>query len=416
MSGYRSSILTLIFPLSLCALMFNVGCSSSSTGPTGIGSVGTLSGVVTDSVTQKPIGQATIQIAGRLSALLSDSLGNFKLDNLAVGAYLVTISKSGYVSHSDSVKIVKGAIATLSRALAPSGAGNTGGWTRITTGITQNINSVTYAGGGYFFAVGDDGIVFRSTDGGVTWTALPSSGGPQADVVFSDKLHGFTANLYGVSVTIDGGNTWTTKGINQDNNAEYRAVAVSGNVVYAAGDFRDGSGVVTMSSDGGIYWHDVLSPLTHPTEREYGLAMASPTYICVVGSYCYAGVSTFDGSYWTQTRVTTSLATLYSVAMPNLKDIFAVGDSGLIFHSIDSGFHWIQQTSGVGKALRHVAFYDGKTGLAVGDSGTVILTKDGGTSWQNISIPGNTFTGCAFQDATHAVIVGANGAIYRSTF
>jgi photosystem II stability/assembly factor-like uncharacterized protein len=75
---------------------------------------------------------------------------------------------------------------------------------------------------------------------------------------------------------------------------------------------------------------------------------------------------------------------------------------------------WIKQNSGVGAVLRHVAFLDAKTGIAVGDGGTVILTKDGGASWQNLSIPGNTFFGCAFEDATHAIIVGSGGVIYKS--
>jgi photosystem II stability/assembly factor-like uncharacterized protein len=416
MVKYRSS-LPILLVLACLACVFTVGCKSSST-PTGPGggeqSYGTLSGVVTDSVTQKPIGQAVVQIAGLTTQKITDSLGNYKFDSVQVGPYLVTISKTGYVSHSDSVAIVKNVITTLSRALASS-TGGTGGnafWTQVTSNAgSQNLNGICYAGGGYFYAAGDNSIVSVSSDHGITWTNAAQTFEQLLDIAFSDKLNGIGVGPNGVTVTTDGGNSWSTS---QPNHNHYRSIARIGNVSYIAGCDKLGGGVVSASMNGGQDWIDVFNAKFDPTDSQFAIAMVSPTYICAVGLYGEVRISDSSYNVWKDVPVKATSASLLSVAMPSFHDIFVVGELGAIFHSQDSGNSWIKQNSGVTTTLRHVAFFDSKIGLAVGDAGLILQTKDGGITWQNTSIPGNNFFGCAFEDATHAIIVGSGGVIYKS--
>ncbi len=396
--------------------MFNVGCKSSSTptGPGGEQSFGTLSGIVSDSVTQNPIGQATVQIVGLTTQKLTDSLGNYKFDSVQVGPYLVTISKTGYVSHSDSVVITKSAITTLSRALASS-TGGTGGsafWTQVASNVgSQNLNGICYAGGGYFYAAGDNSVVCVSADHGNTWTNSAQTFEQLLDIAFNDKLNGIGVGPNGVTVTTDGGNSWSTSQLNHNH---YRSIARIGNASYIAGYDKFGGGVVSASMNGGQDWIDVFNAQFDPTDSQFAIAMVSPTFICAVGLFGEVRISDSSYNVWKDVPVRLTNASLLSVAMPSFQDIFVVGELGVIFHSQDYGKSWSKQNSGVTTALRHVAFLDSKTGLAVGDAGVILQTKDGGITWQNSSIPGNTFFGCAFEDATHAIIVGSGGVIYKS--
>jgi photosystem II stability/assembly factor-like uncharacterized protein len=411
----RSSF-PILFAFVCVALMLSGGCKSSTTptGPNGEQSFGTLSGVITDSVTQKPIAQAVVQIAGVTTQKLTDALGNYKFDSVQVGPYLVTISKTGYASHADSVVITQDVITTDSRALAPtsSGTGNIAGWTLVTSGTTQNLMGVCFAGSGIYFAVGDGGAIYRSIDDGATWSVSSAGqGGKLWDITFSNKSNGIAVGANGtVVVTTNGGISWVNRSLDNNN---YRSVAMIGQTAYITGDDNDGNGVVTATTDLGTTWQHLIT-FSNQTYPMLGVAMASLTDICVVGWYGDIGITDYGFNNWSNVSIAATRASLFSIAMPGFKDMYVVCDSGLIFHSQDSGKVWIKQNSGVGAVLRHVAFLDAKTGIAVGDGGTVILTKDGGASWQNLSIPGNTFFGCAFEDATHAIIVGSGGVIYKS--
>ncbi|MFO0877527.1 MAG: YCF48-related protein [Gemmataceae bacterium] len=78
---------------------------------------------------------------------------------------------------------------------------------------------------------------------------------------------------------------------------------------------------------------------------------------------------------------------------------WAVGDDGVIWHTIDGGKNWERQSSGVRASLRSVQFLDPFTGWIAGReelpgggaAGVVLYTRDGGLKWRRIlvnSLPG----------------------------
>jgi photosystem II stability/assembly factor-like uncharacterized protein len=72
---------------------------------------------------------------------------------------------------------------------------------------------------------------------------------------------------------------------------------------------------------------------------------------------------------------------------------WAVGDDGVIWHTIDAGKLWERQASGTRASLRAVHFLTPYSGWAVGrielpeggSSGVVLMTSDGGLKWSTIS-------------------------------
>jgi photosystem II stability/assembly factor-like uncharacterized protein len=84
-------------------------------------------------------------------------------------------------------------------------------------------------------------------------------------------------------------------------------------------------------------------------------------------------------------------ATLRSVYFIDAQEGWAVGDEGVILHTIDSGRHWERQATGTHASLRSVHFLTPFVGWAVGRAelpygmgsvGVVLFTRDGGLEWK----------------------------------
>jgi photosystem II stability/assembly factor-like uncharacterized protein len=88
-------------------------------------------------------------------------------------------------------------------------------------------------------------------------------------------------------------------------------------------------------------------------------------------------------------------AALHAVQFWDNREGWAVGDEGVIWHTIDGGKHWERQPSGVRASLRSLHFLDPYTGWVVGreelpngagSAGVVLFTKDGGLKWQRLML------------------------------
>jgi photosystem II stability/assembly factor-like uncharacterized protein len=124
---------------------------------------------------------------------------------------------------------------------------------------------------------------------------------------------------------------------------------------------------------------------------------------------------TYGQFFWAQ-RSSGTTATLFGLSAGSPTLIVAVGDSGTIVRSTDSGLTWSPQSSPTPKRLWAVSFSDENNGTAVGDSGIVIRTTNGGTSW-GFQASGTTdiLTGVSFSDANRGTAVSAGGLIRRTT-
>jgi photosystem II stability/assembly factor-like uncharacterized protein len=88
-------------------------------------------------------------------------------------------------------------------------------------------------------------------------------------------------------------------------------------------------------------------------------------------------------------------AALHAVQFWDNREGWAVGDEGVIWHTIDGGKHWERQPSGVRASLRSLHFLDPYTGWVVGreelpngagSAGVILYTKDGGLNWQRVLV------------------------------
>ena len=123
---------------------------------------------------------------------------------------------------------------------------------------------------------------------------------------------------------------------------------------------------------------------------------------------------TFDGTNWQ--GLTTGETPLNGVSFYNKALGWAVGVTGTVIHTSDSGATWQPQTSNVTNTLYWVIFPTPMSGWAVGTGGTIIATIDGGNTW-NRQTSNTTLAlySAAFVDNQRGWVVGDSGIALQTT-
>ncbi len=228
-------------------------------------------------------------------------------------------------------------------------------WTAVNTGLPADISVLSLAvSGTTLFAGTDYGRgVYRSTDGGANWTIVGTGFGAQS--VSSFAVIG--ANVFaatqgnGVFLSTDNGTTWTAvnSGLNGLGSTYVYALAASGTTLFAG---TSGNGVY-RSTDSGGSWTSVNAGLGDP--------VAGFPFVC---SLAVSGAEVFAG-------------TLY----------------GQIYHSTNSGATWTAANSGIPSnnpvyalATRGTNLFAGIDGLGPANGpGGVFCSTNNGANWTRVS-------------------------------
>ena len=104
--------------------------------------------------------------------------------------------------------------------------------------------------------------------------------------------------------------------------------------------------------------------------------------IVAVGASGHIIRSTDSGGTW-QAVPSPTLATLTGVNFPDEQHGWAVGHDAIILHSEDGGLTWSKQYQGLDlqASFLDVCFLDAQTGFVVGAYGQFLATADGGRTW-----------------------------------
>ncbi len=188
------------------------------------------------------------------------------------------------------------------------------------------------------FVVAASGIIYRTTDGGKSFSQVGSSSGRRLnDVYFIDSDNGFACGNSGTLLrTTDAGSTWSP--IAADTNVDFTGIAfpddesgvIAGNVV--SGD-KSGFGVIGTSTDEGATWKfqtteqraftrvDVV-----PYDHAWILGQESLNY------------TTDRGKSWEHSA--SRVPGVNYLLFTDVQHGWEVGDHGLLRHSTDGGWSW----------------------------------------------------------------------------
>ncbi|MEJ7712732.1 MAG: Ig-like domain-containing protein [Pyrinomonadaceae bacterium] len=243
-------------------------------------------------------------------------------------------------------------------------------WTPTSNGLAFTRVYSLIADGTILYVGTRGGGVYKSDDGGVLWTQI------SAGLPLSLTVHALVANtgvLFagtdggGIYRSINNGQTWAKSDAGLSN-ANVRALAVDGNVIYA-GTF-DG---VFRSDDQGLNW----------TASSNGIVGLSVNSLLVKDAYIFAGTPTN-------------------------------GDDGGVYRTADGGASWTQMVSGMTE-FGTASLATNGTALYSGGS-SIFRSIDNGESWTRLDVNlMNRAADSLFANGTGTVLFGTGGGgVFRS--
>ncbi|MFA6481742.1 MAG: YCF48-related protein [Bacteroidales bacterium] len=293
-------------------------------------------------------------------------------------------------------------------------------WSIKTNGFIENIQDIWFTDNLEGFIAGGDGLLMKTTDGGVTWVSKnhPMYPPEYTCLFFINKTIGFAGANHTLYKTTNSGENWTEV---MGMNSSLKAPGFIKSVFFL--DRDNGwtiaeEGIVCRTADGGTTWQaiqtgstDILSDIVF-TDKLHGFAAGSggaflktidgglnwnqisnsiSEYISTMHAFnqdsiivaCFMGEAhrTYDGGLtWNPLVLPRSISYQYfrQIRFLDNKIGWMIADPGVILKTTDGGDTWSRQGSNVGHELNSVYFTDENHGWACGWGGTIIKTVDGG--------------------------------------
>jgi len=234
-------------------------------------------------------------------------------------------------------------------------------WSSASTGMTNNyiesfVISPNYAGDQTIFA-GTNGGVFKTTDGGVNWNAVNTgiTGAIITSLAISPNYAG-DQNIFagawigGVFKTTDGGANWNAvnTGIT---NTTILSLAVSPNYAGDQTIFAGTNGGVFKTNDGGVNWNAVNTGITSTIIQSLAVSPNfSSDQTIFAGTAGGVFKTTDGGANWNAVNTGITSVSILSLAVsPNYagdQTIFA-GTNGGVFKTTDGGVNWNAVNTGI---------------------------------------------------------------------
>jgi photosystem II stability/assembly factor-like uncharacterized protein len=279
-------------------------------------------------------------------------------------------------------------------------------WSAQPSGTSEVLLGVSFTDVSKGYAVGTNGVIRVTTNGGSSWSSQTSGTSRfLRDVYFSDATHGSIVGESGLILRTIDGNTWTpqTSGTTQH---LVHVHFVDNSVGIATGQ----GGVILRTIDGGANW----IPQTSGTSVELpGAYLLDGNTGIVVGFGGTILRTTNGGSSWTSVAIAGFTSDLRSVHFFGANGV-AVSIGGRILRSTNSGQSWNEVSSGTANDLYAVKFIDANIVYAVGTA-SVRVSSDRGSTWAaatTISFFSDLY-GLAFSSAK-GWAVGQNGLILHA--
>lgn len=259
-------------------------------------------------------------------------------------------------------------------------------WYEQQSGTDNTLRDVDFVDRRNGWAVGHNGTILYTNDGGRKWVAQNSGTSSRLEeVTFLDSQTGWIAgrSMFVFLRTTDGGQHWI-----QDSIPDFRMLSNLSFVDEKNGLAILDLGKVVSSNDGGLSW-TVLSETPRRyiwgmsfLNEEYGL-IASTRYEIFEGNVGWHDrvYKTLDGGQnWSLIYIKRG-GTMFGgkVIIKDRTSIFVAGGP-YIQHSSDAGLSWTRQYENYSIELWDAVFISSDVGWAVGKDGTILHTTNGGVT------------------------------------
>jgi photosystem II stability/assembly factor-like uncharacterized protein len=328
----------------------------------------------------------------------------------------------------------------------------------ISNEVNFDIFDILYIDSLNLFALGDNGIFFSSSNGGINWTVIDASGSNGSKRLtaqyFFTKNYGIVAGVHGrLLKTRNGGDSWeiysptytdvtgisfgdSTTGYASTWNNLYKTTdagrnwqalnltANGNNTRFEHSRFTSkDTGFVTTThpprlqhtSDGGTTW----TPGFFPNESNYdhisSLSFFSKdsAYAALLSNNSGLFKTTNGGKNWQEIGSSQRFNLLYFIT-----DKYGYGTRwDRIFRTTDGGLNWTVLGPPASTRFTGIWFMTAAKGITVGEQGQLRMTVDSGVSWTNIfldpfQLP--DYNGISFYNDSIGYTTSDEGTFYKT--
>lgn len=263
-------------------------------------------------------------------------------------------------------------------------------WTPVANPSTQQLNEISRVTGSIVSAVGDMGQVLRSSDNGATWQTAAGSPGARnlVDQFWRTATHGYVTGSLLLRQTTDGGSTWTTvPGTDESGFFPGDIKFLDAQNGWICADFT-----TFRTTNGGATWFQRHGQFgSSPIYQEEALIVdVNRRFVVTEAEGAEIWWTEDDGLHWTLLYSRNATQGYTDIAGTADGSIHVVSTDGDLLRSTDQGASWANFTRSPGDADRvdvgAITFLPGGRGIAGGGARTgpataYLESTDGGRSW-----------------------------------
>ncbi len=287
-------------------------------------------------------------------------------------------------------------------------------WIAQNSGTNQNLYDIEFLNDKTGWAVGDAGVVIKTTDGGNTWVNIPNPSPMYCPNLWSvlpldSNIVFVTSGKDLIMKSTNGGINWDILNFCQSCNSSMPGITfLNKDTGWFLGSYK-----VLRTYDGGITLDSFYAPWFENTDIYFKDINT--------GVFCGTGrafKSIDGGENWFDTNVPVIAYHVFMKLGHYENNLWLAGGGSPVFRSTDFGDTWYNITPGRQIGSYGLHFVNDSTGFIGRSRQNLIKTTDGGFNWQvqqTDTTHNNLITSLSFVNDSVGWYCGTSGKIYKTT-
>ena len=293
-------------------------------------------------------------------------------------------------------------------------------------GLSTTLSSVFFIDSETGYVVGGSGAMLKTTDGGETWTKLDSvtSKGLTSIYFFNADtgwVTGTGSNETGAIVlkTTDGGETWTSELVGLYVRCFNSVYFTNDSTGWVVGDGYWGNEIYKTTDCGETWIQQDIEPVVYGLQD---IQFIDENTGFIITCFCDILKTTDGGKTWDHQNLYDKYPdedyySSYSVHFVDSLHGWIVGGDydGYILKTTDGGENWVEEDMDILDHLYEITFSDPLHGWTVGRDGLIYITTNGGEEWVAHRSEQYSFSSIHFIDENTGWVVGDSGIVLHTS-